>query len=61
VRKALATLPWVEQASVQTIVSTREVRFNLTERDRFSEDEVRQALKDQNFPEMSVKTTKGRE
>jgi hypothetical protein len=56
VRKALATLPWVEQGTVQTDVSTREVRFNLRDKSAWSEDEVRKSLKDQRFPEVTVKT-----
>ncbi len=58
-RKALATLPWVEQASVQTNVDTREVRFNLKDRGAFNESEVKKALQDQNFPEMTVKSAPG--
>jgi hypothetical protein len=56
VRKALGTLPWVEQASIQTDVDKREVRFNLRDRKAFNEQELRQALQDQRFPEMTVKT-----
>jgi hypothetical protein len=55
VRKALATLPWVEQASVQTDVPKREVRFNLKEKDAFDEAAVMQALKAQGFPKAEVK------
>jgi hypothetical protein len=57
VRKALATLPWVEQASVLTDVPSREVRFNLTDRKSFNEDGLRHALKEQKFAEMTVKTS----
>ena len=31
-RKALGTLPWVEQDSIQTDVDNREVRFNLKDK-----------------------------
>jgi hypothetical protein len=55
VRKALATLPWVEQGTVETDVSTREVRFNVKGKNAWSEEEVRKALKDQRFPEVTVK------
>jgi hypothetical protein len=60
VRKALATLPWVEQSSIQTDVDKREVRFNLNLKDKtaWPEEEVRQALKDQKFPEMTVKSVR---
>jgi hypothetical protein len=56
VRKALATLPWVEQETIQTDVSTREVRFNLKDKTAWSEEQVKQALKDKNFPEVTVKS-----
>ncbi len=54
-RKALATLPWVEQGTVETDVSTREVRFNITDKAAWNEDEVKKALKDQRFSEVTVK------
>ena len=55
-RKALGTLPWVEQASVQTDVDRREVRFNLKDKAAFNADEVRNALKAQRFDEVEVKS-----
>jgi hypothetical protein len=54
VRKALATLPWVEQASIQTDVDHREVRFNLSDKTAFDEPAIREALKGQRFPEVTV-------
>jgi hypothetical protein len=56
VRAALATLPWVEQQTVQTDVKTREVRFNLTDKSAWREEEVRAALKAKSFQEVTVKT-----
>jgi hypothetical protein len=56
VRRALATLPWVEQGSIQTDVDRREVRFDLTDKKAFDEAAVRQALKDQRFPAVTVTT-----
>jgi hypothetical protein len=56
VRKALGTLPWVEHGSIQTDVDTREVRFNLKDKKAFDEEAVKKALKEQNFPEVSVKS-----
>ena len=53
-RKALGTLPWVEHDSVQTDVDKREVRFNLKDKKAFKEEEVRKALADQRFKEMTV-------
>ena len=55
-RKALATLPWVEQASIQTDVNKREVRFNLKDRSAWSADEVKNALKNQGFATVEVKS-----
>jgi hypothetical protein len=56
VRKALATLPWVEQGSIETNVKTREVRFNLTDKAAWDEEKVKKALNDKNFPEVRVKS-----
>jgi hypothetical protein len=56
VRSALATLPWVEQASIVTDVDRREVRFNLKEKGAFNEQDVKKALQDQRFPEATVKS-----
>jgi hypothetical protein len=56
VRKALATLPWVEQKSIDTEVKTREVRFNLKDKTAWNEEEVRKALKDERFNEVTVKS-----
>jgi hypothetical protein len=55
VRKALGTLPWVEQASIQTDVKHREVRFNLKEKRAFDVEAVRDALKSQGFDRADVK------
>jgi hypothetical protein len=56
VRTALGTLPWVEQSSIQTDVPSREVRFNLKDKNAWSEEAVKKALNDQRFPEVTVKT-----
>jgi hypothetical protein len=56
VRKALGTLPWVEQASIQTDVSKREVRFNLKDKSAWSADEAKNALKTQGFATVEVKS-----
>jgi hypothetical protein len=55
VRSALGTLPWVEQDSIQTIVKTREVRFNLKDKTKFNEEELRDALTKKGFDKMTVK------
>ena len=54
-RKALATLPWVEQSSVETDVDSREVRFNLKDKKSWNEAAVKKALNEQRFPEVTVK------
>jgi hypothetical protein len=56
VRKALGTLPCVEQGTIQTIVKTREVHFNLKDKSAWSGDEAKKALKAQGFPEVTVKS-----
>jgi hypothetical protein len=56
VRKALATLPWVEQGSIQTDVKKREVRFDLKDKKGFNEEEVRKALQGQGFKEVTVQS-----
>jgi len=56
VRKALETLPWVEHQTIQTHVPSREVRFDLKDKKGFKEDELRKALKDKRFDEVTVKT-----
>lgn len=59
-RRALETLPWVEQATVQTDVGRREVRFDLKDKAGFKEEEVKKALQGQGFPEVTVKSAPGR-
>jgi len=54
VRKALGTLPWVEQESIQVDIPRRELRFNLKDKSTFNEDEVKKALQAQGFPEVTV-------
>ena len=54
-RPGRRTSPWVEQASIQTDVDRREVRFDLKDKKAFSEEAVKAALKAQNFPNVTVK------
>jgi hypothetical protein len=56
VRKALGTLPWVEQDSIQIDIPNREVRFNLKDKGAFKEEELKKALKAQGFPVVTVKS-----
>ena len=48
-RRALATLPWVEQASIQMEFKTRELRFGFNDRSKFNAEEVKRALKSEGF------------
>ena len=54
--EALKTLPWVEHDSIQTDVPAREVRFNLKDKTKWNEDEVKAALKAKSFSEVTVKS-----
>jgi hypothetical protein len=56
VRKALGTLPWVEQASIQADTDRREVRFNLKDKSAFNLEAARDALKAQRFPVVELKS-----
>jgi len=56
VRKALGTLPWVEQASIQTDVDKRELRFDLKDKGAFNAEDVKRALRAQGFPVAEVKS-----
>jgi hypothetical protein len=55
VRRALGTLPWVEQGSIQTDVDKREVRFDLNDKSAWSDRAVKKALGDERFPEVTVR------
>jgi hypothetical protein len=57
VRAALATLPWVEQKTIQTDIPTREVRFNLTDKKAWNEAEVKAALNAKSFSKVTVTTS----
>jgi hypothetical protein len=54
VRRALGTLPWVEHDSIQADTDKREVRFNLKDSKSFNEQDLRDALKNEGFKEMTV-------
>jgi hypothetical protein len=56
VRKALGTLPWVEQDSIQTDVDKREVRFNLKDKKALDMEEITKALKAQRFEKVTLKS-----
>lgn len=55
-RNALGTLPWVEHKSIQTDVKKREVRFDLVDKTGFQEAEIRKALEERGFPEVTVRS-----
>ena len=54
-KKALKTLPWVDQDSAKYDTVKREVRFKLKDKDKADEAALREAFKAQDFPEMTVK------
>lgn len=54
VRKALATLPWVEQSSIKADVATKEVRFGLRDKAAFNMEAIQDALEQQNFPDVEL-------
>ncbi len=54
-RKALATLPWVEQDTIQMNFSARELRFSLHDKSRFDAEALKKALKAEGFPDVQVK------
>jgi hypothetical protein len=56
VRKALGTLPWVEQATIQMNFDTRELRFGLKDKSQFDEEAVKKALKDQRFSDVTLQS-----
>jgi hypothetical protein len=55
VRKALGTLPWVEQKSIQIDVRKRELGFDLKDKAAFDLEAVRGALKAQGFAKADMK------
>ncbi|HEY7156010.1 MAG TPA: hypothetical protein VH575_18750 [Gemmataceae bacterium] len=55
-RKALATLPWVEQDTIQMNFKARELRFCLKDKSQFNEEALKKALKAEGFPDVQVKT-----
>jgi hypothetical protein len=55
VRTALGSLPWVDKDSIDTDVTTKLVAFNTTDTSRYSEQDLRQALRDEGYPVVHVK------
>jgi hypothetical protein len=54
VREALATLPWVEQGSINADVPSRKVTFNVKDAASFDFEKVKDALKEQNFDDVEM-------
>jgi hypothetical protein len=54
VREALGSLPWVDKGSIRPDVSHEQVSFNVTDPKRFNEEQIRSALREQDFPTMEV-------
>ncbi|MBX9679012.1 MAG: hypothetical protein K2X38_09635 [Gemmataceae bacterium] len=53
-KKALASLPWVDQSSVSANVGKQEVRFKLAEPKGYSEQEISQAFAGVDFRNVDV-------
>lgn len=51
---ALATLPWVEQDSITADVGTHLVTFAIKDKSKFNMEQVKEALKKQDFPEVEL-------
>lgn len=54
-RKALGTLPWVEQGTIQMNFKSRELGFSLKDKSQFNAEEVQKALKAQGFADVQLK------
>ena len=53
-RTALATLPWVEQGSITADVGTHLATFAVNNKSKFNLEQVKEALKEQQFPEVEL-------
>jgi hypothetical protein len=49
VRDALATLPWVESSSIEADRGKRQVKFTVTDREKFDFQEVKKLLDDKGY------------
>jgi hypothetical protein len=54
VRAALATLPWVEQGSVNADVPSRKVMFNVKDAGSFDFEKIKDALNEQGFDDTEL-------
>jgi hypothetical protein len=54
VREALASLPCVEQESIDADVTSHEVTFTVTDPGKFDFNEVKDALRKQDFNEVEL-------
>lgn len=53
-REALATLLWVEQASISADVPSRKVVFNVSDASKFDFEQLNEALKKQDFNDVEL-------
>ena len=53
-RKAVASLPWVDQKSFDAKVETMQVKFRVPDMKRFDRSELLEAFKKANFPDTKV-------
>ncbi len=53
-KAALASLPWVDQKSVEADPKTEQVRFGVSDMTQFDEQQLKDAFKKRNFPTIEV-------
>jgi hypothetical protein len=56
VQAALKTLPWVEKDTIKVNVSAHEVKFGVTDRGKFDAKAVKDALANEGFNEVTVRS-----
>jgi hypothetical protein len=56
VQAALKTLPWVEKDTIRVNVSAHEVKFGVTDKSKFDEKAVKDALAKEGFAEVKVRS-----
>ena len=53
-KDALASLPWVDQKTVDINVDKQQVRFGVSDMKQFDEDQLRKAFADKKFKDVKV-------
>ncbi|HMC66587.1 MAG TPA: hypothetical protein VKI65_16760 [Gemmataceae bacterium] len=55
-RRALGTLPWVDQKSIKADIATKQVRFSVKDKSQFKLEDVQKALEKENFSGVTLKS-----